>query len=183
MSAAKLLKTRWRSLAGRVHDASPRERVMLVLLGAMAVLIVLALGVKLLRIEVDRHRTLTLSEEKTARVLEMAPTIDASIEERSGRLGRKRFSTTDFFAAVDTLARESGLTSDASSPRSQTTAGLTIHRMRLTLRGATLEKLMDFDDRLRLRGDGIVIESVALESRSRGEIGAVYELAVCQPGK
>ena len=182
MSAAKILKTRWRSLAGRIHDASPRERMMLALLGVVFSLILLSAGIKLLRVELDRHRTLALSEEKTERLLRVAPDVDDSISERSARLGRKRFTSSEFFAAVDNLVRESGLASDASSPRSQKLGDLTLHRMRLTLRGATLEKLMDFDDRLYRRGEGIVVEGVTLESRSsRGEIGAVYELVVCQP--
>ncbi len=183
MKSAAPLSARIRAARDRVRSATPRERVMLAALSTVGVLILLSVGIRLLRTAVTHSREVSSRVEKAGKLMEFAPGIDAALAARSAKLAGKRSSATDFLAAVDTLARESGLTAEAGTPRSVRTGGLTVHRLRLSLRAASLQKLMEFDDRLRLHGDGVAVERVIVESRSgNGELSAVYELATCQTG-
>lgn len=178
------VSARLRAVRDRVRSATPRERLMLAALSTVGVLILLSVGLRCIRSAVTHSREVSTRVEKADKLMELAPRIDAALAGRSAKLAGKRFSATDFLAAVDTLARESGLNADASTPRSTRTGGLTVHRLRLSLRAPSLQKLMEFDDRLRLRGDGVSVERVTIESRSNtGELGAVYELAACQTGE
>lgn len=181
MSPLALLSARLRAARARVRSATPRERLMLAALSTVGVLILLSVGLRCIRSSTTHWREVTARGEKADGLLKLAPQIDAALAGRSAKLAGKRFSANDFLAAVDTLARESGLNADASTPRSTPTGGLTVHRLRLSLRAPSLQKLMEFDDRLRLRGEGVSVERVTVESRSgNGELGAVYELAACQ---
>ena len=109
--------------------------------------------------------------------------MDKALAEKSAKLAGRRMSASDLLAAVDTLARESGLNADSTTPRSDHSGGLTLLRAKVSLRAPSLQKLMDFDDRLRLRGDGLVVERVTIDARDNGELSAVYELLSCQPSE
>lgn len=172
------------ALRERLHAATPRERMMLAALVTAALLIILSGGLKWLRRELAERATLKGVEESGRIALEGAPATDAALKAKADKLKGRRISANEFFAAVDALARESGLNADAATPRTERSGGLTIHRMKVTLRAPSLRKLMDFDDRLRLKGDGYVVERVTIDARaSSGELAAAYELATCQPSE
>ena len=184
MSAFAPVKRRFAALRERIHTATPRERLMLAALSCVFLLIVISVGLKKCRTENKERKNLAQIGEGNQIALELAPATDAALKAKSEKLRGKRLSATDFLAAVDTLARESGLNAETSTPRTEKSRGLTIHRMKVNLRAASLRKLMDFDDRLRLKGDGYVVERVEINARSdSGELAATYELATCQPSE
>ncbi len=169
------------SLSGRIRSATPRERTLLAALSAVAVLLLLSAGIRLTRSELALRRELAERVESGERILASASATEPALNEKTARLAAKRRTASDMLAAIDSLARESGLNAEAANPRPERAGKLTIHRVRLSLRAPSLQKLMDFDDRLRLRGDGLVVERVTVESRTNGvELSAVYEIASCQ---
>lgn len=175
---------KWRELTGRVRRGTPRERVLLTALGVVGVLILLSVDLRLLRASVDGWRATSVRVAKADMIRANAPLIDRSLAERTHALTGRRLTAAELLAAVENTARESGLTADASTPRSERAGRLTLHRMRLTLQSPGVRQLMEFDDRLRLRGDGLAVERVTLESRNTGgEIAATYELVACQPSE
>lgn len=172
------------ALSARLHAATPRERMMLAALCTVGVLILLSGGVRLLRAGLADYRDATAKLEKARLFVEGAPDIDAALAAKFARLAGKRLSASDLLAAVDTISRESGLNADASTPRTERSGGLTVLRLKVNLRAPTARKLMDFDDRLRLKGDGLLIERVNIDARSdSGELAATYEIATCQPSE
>lgn len=172
------------SMKERVRSATPRERMMLAALATAFTLIVLSAGIKWLKLGLAERRALQGAEEAAHITLDNAPFVDAALKAKSEKLAGKRLSASDFFAAVEALARESGLTAEASTPKTDKSGGLTVFRMKVNVRAGSARKLMDFDDRLRLKGESYVVERVTIDSRpSSGELSAAYELATCQPSE
>lgn len=176
------LARRIAALGARVRSATPRERTLLAALSAVGVLLLLSLGLRWTRTGVEERRALLVRTEEADRLLQNDPAVSGALDAKIADMAGKNRSAADILAAVDTLARESGLNAEVANPRSDRSGKLTLHRVKLTLRAPTLQKLMDFDDRLRLQGDGLVVERVTVESRSNGiELNAIYEIAACQP--
>lgn len=179
-----VLIARWRALTDRVRRGTPRERILVTALGFVGVLILLSAGLRLLRSGIDGWRATSVHMAKAEMIRVNAPLIDQALTERTRTLTGRRMSAAELLAAVENTARESGLAAEASTPRTERAGRLTLHRMRLTLQAPGVRQLMEFDDRLRLRGDGLAVERVTLESRNTGaEIAATYELVACQPSE
>lgn len=178
------MKTRWDAVRDRVRRGTPRERVLLAALGLVGVLIALSVGMRLLRTAVSAWRACESRTIKADAVLAAAPLVERELAEKTGRLTVRRLTATELLATVEMIAREGGLAADAGTPRSEKAGRLLLHRVRLTLQAPGVRELMDFDDRLRRRGDGISVERVLLETRNTGgELSATYELIACQPSE
>lgn len=176
------LARRASALATRIRTATPRERTLLAALAGVGVLILLSLGLRWTREGLGQRRALMVRVDEADRLGVAAPAVASAIDSKTAALAPRKRSASELVAAVETLARESGLNAELATPRADRAGRLTLHRLKLNLRAPSLEKLMEFDDRLRLRGDGLVVERVTLESRSSaGEISAAYEIASCQP--
>lgn len=184
MSALATGKRGLAAFRERLHGATPRERMMLAGLLTVVLLLLLSGATKWLKFARGEGGMLTAAEESGRLTLERAPAVDAALKAKADKFQGKRISASNFFEAVDGFARESGLNADMSTPRADKSGGLTIYRMKVNLRAPSLRKLMDFDDRLRLKGQGYVVERVTVDARaSTGELSAAYELATCQPSE
>ena len=177
------LRTGLGGVAERIRTATPRERLMLAALGMLGVLILLSVGIRLVRTSVVSWREARESAEHADILRAGAPAVDAALAAKTARLAGKSVSASDLLDAVDSLARELGLKLDAGSPRAEKAGKLVVHRFRASLRAPSVQKLMEFDDRIRLNDRGIVVERIAVESRFESELSATYELAACQPSE
>lgn len=165
----------------RVRRATPRERTLLAGVALMGTLLLLSGGTRWLRAELTRKAELAVRVAQNESLQAQAPLIEAAVEAKRAKLSGKRVSGTEFLATIDTHARECMLNADTATPRTDTVKGITLHHARMTIRGAPIARVMEFDDRIRLRATGLAIERVVLDARSPGELTAAYDIAACQP--
>jgi hypothetical protein len=174
----------WRNANNRVRQGTPRERLLVAALALVGVLLVFSADVRLLRSGVAAWRDVSARTAKAEMLRANAPAIDLMLAEKSRQLTGRNRSAAEVLAAVDTLARECGLNAEAATPRTEKPGRLILHRVKLNLRAPSLRQLMDFDDRLHQRGDGIAVERVLLENRGDStELAATYDLVACQPSE
>lgn len=177
------LRRNFGSLGERVRTATPRERLMLSALALVGTLILLSVGLRLTRTAVTKRNEVNLAGLRAAALLDGAPAIEKALADKAAKLAGKRIAPAELLAVVDNIAREGGLNFDAGAPRAEKTGKLTVYRFRVNLRAPSLQKLMEFDDSLRMNADGLIVERVSVDSRNDAELAATYELAACQPAE
>ena len=126
---------RYAAALDRVRRATPRERLMLAGLAVVGALILVSSRHPVF----ERQASPTTWREVTPAARDRsappfssrnAPQVGKALAEKSAKLAGRRMSASDLLAAVDTLARESGLNADSTTPRSDHSGGLTFHLLR-----------------------------------------------------
>ncbi len=163
----------------RLRGATPRERVLLAGLAAVGAALIFTGGLRFTRNGLSARREASALAAKQEVLLADEPAVDEALRRSSGA-GPGR-TGAEVLAELDTLARAGGLACDSANPTVNRHGRVEIHRVRFSLRGATMEKLLAFDARLRASGEGMNVKRLTLESRDAGGgIAASYEVTVCR---
>jgi len=100
--------------------------------------------------------------------LQLKTTVDSQLQESLQRFNpESTFDSASLVGRVDALARETGVSHDISTPRTQQGDQFEFHTLRVTLRRTPMEKWLAFDARLRAESPYINLESVRLSADSR----------------
>lgn len=177
--SAKIELPRLRAaMRGRLAVATPRERVMLAGLAGVGALLLLSLGARWLSSAVSEARLGAVAWDRRETLMACAGTVDADLRRRIAGPGVRR-TGADMLASLDAHARACGLVAEAGTPIIERHGRTEIHKVRLMLRGAPMEKLLMFDERLRDTGTGLCLDRLLLESRdAESGLSATYEITL-----
>ncbi len=134
-------------LRGRAF--SIRERALLLLLAAAALVVWAGGLVSAFRAEIGTNDAALRASEQNALVLGTREIIRARLAEKARELrGNADVSGTDLLSVVGELGADLGLKPESSRPVSKDRAPFDVVTVRITLRNAPLEKLIEFDERI-----------------------------------
>lgn len=134
-------------LRGRAF--SVRERALLLLLAAAALVIWASGLVSAFRAEVETNAAALRASDQNALVLGTREIVRARLAEKARELrGNADVSGTDLLSVVGELGADLELKPESSRPVSKDQAPFDVVTVRITLRNAPLEKLIEFDERI-----------------------------------
>lgn len=133
----------------RKREISVRERVLLLLLVAAA-LVVWASGlVSAFRSTAETNAAAQRASEQNALVLSTREIIRTRLTEKARELrGNADVSGTDLLSVIGELGADLDLKPESSRPVSKNQMPFNVVTVRITLRNAPLEKLIEFDERI-----------------------------------
>lgn len=168
------------TLRRRHGEATPRERMLLAGLAVVGSLLLLSAGTRCLMGALRELRMTGAIREKRESLLAGAASVDADLQRVIAGPGARR-TGADLLAALDAGARACGLVAESGTPVVERHGRTEIHKVRLLLRSAPMEKLLTFDERLREAGAGLCLDRVLLESReAEAGLSATYEITLCR---
>lgn len=117
--------------------------------------------------------------EKHQLIFEKESDIDSRLEIARDRFDpQKTVSSNELIEKIDAIARESDLSADISSPRTQDRDIFDIHTLRLRVKGASMADLIQFVQELEKEFPYIALESLEIKASKRdpAELNAAFTI-------
>lgn len=78
----------------------------------------------------------------------------------------KTYNAAELAAKIDTLAREQGINYTARTPHTETQDIIYLHQLSLSIKDATLDKLLPFDHAIRAQTPYIALQKISLQANA-----------------
>lgn len=165
--------------AARSRPLNGRERVLLLALIATALVIwALSLSSGFRRISAQNSATQNAIEQNEI-ILGTREIVETRLEKKAAELAKgSEISETDLLSAIGTLAAETGLKPESSRPTDKSRAPFDIVSVRITLRNAPLENLVEFDERISDEFPSVAVTEARFSPTSEDgmTLNATYEI-------